>query len=325
MPITRNFQDYFQQIAKAGNSATTEKKSFKVVYAFTPVLKVGTYEVVMRFLPSHPDEVSPFIENRSHMFQLDNGIWFGCDCLSKFGKACPICDYNRAIWKKYPKDEAKTKVLPKWKPKYVSNVLIVRNDNAPETEGKVFRFEYGPLIMGLISNAMTDHEDAEAGLVKGFNPFDWKTGANFIFKGNQAGKYVKNDGSNFGSPKAINKWDRTQKKYISLTDEEIDVIEGQLYTLADCEHKEDKVRGYDAILDSYLKKNGSPLGATEGFIFKDGALVIGNANSAMETPAHVTNTTSNVAAVADDSSMPSMPEQEEAVDSDDFFAKLSSM
>ena len=56
------------------------KKSYKVENAFTPVLKDGSYEVVMRFLPSHPDEISPFVENRNHMFQLKNGTWFdSCD------------------------------------------------------------------------------------------------------------------------------------------------------------------------------------------------------------------------------------------------------
>ena len=317
MPIKRDFQGYFSQIASAGNAGGAgEKKSYKVENAFTPVIKDGTYEVVMRFLPSHPDEIAPFIENRNHMFQLKNGTWFGCDCLSKFGKPCPICDYNRAMWKKYPKEEAKTKTLGKFKPNYVSNVLIVRNDNAPETEGKVFRFEYKSLVMGLISKAMTDHEDPEEGIIKGFNPFDWKNGANFIFKGTQAGKFVKNDASAFGAQKPINKWDRTTKKYVPLTEEEIDAIEAQLYTLADCEHKEADVRDYQGILDSYLKKNGSPLGADEGLSFGNGV---------------VNTTTSTVAAattsVPDDASFTPNTEsvEEEVTDSDDFFSKLSNM
>jgi hypothetical protein len=125
MPIKRDFQGYFSQIQHAGNAGgDAGKKSYKVENAFTPVLKDGSYEVVMRFLPSHPDEISPFIENRNHMFQLKNGTWFGCDCLSKFGKPCPICDYNRAMWKKYSKEEAKTKTLGKFKPNYVSNVIF---------------------------------------------------------------------------------------------------------------------------------------------------------------------------------------------------------
>ena len=56
MPIKRDFQGYFSQIQHAGNAGgDTAKKSYKVENAFTPVLKDGSYEVVMRFLPSHPD------------------------------------------------------------------------------------------------------------------------------------------------------------------------------------------------------------------------------------------------------------------------------
>lgn len=64
MPIKRNFEGYFSQIASAGQAGGTEKKSYKIENAFTPVIKDGSYEVVMRFLPSHPDEVAPFVENR---------------------------------------------------------------------------------------------------------------------------------------------------------------------------------------------------------------------------------------------------------------------
>ena len=54
MPIKRDFQGYFSQIQHAGNAGgDTAKKSYKVENAFTPVLKDGSYEVVMRFLPSH--------------------------------------------------------------------------------------------------------------------------------------------------------------------------------------------------------------------------------------------------------------------------------
>ena len=170
--------------------------------------------------------------------------------------------------------------------------------------------------MGLISKAMTDHEDPEEGIIKGFNPFDWKNGANFIFKGTQAGKFVKNDASAFGAQKPINKWDRTTKKYVPLTDEEIDAIEAQLYTLADCEHKESDVRDYQGILDSYLKKNGSPLGADEGLSFGNGVV----ATTTKATAAATTN-------IPEDAEFTPTtdPVVEDVTDSDDFFSKLSNM
>lgn len=309
MPIKRDLSNYFSQVQSMNKFGSGEKKSYKVENAFTPVLKDGKYSIVIRFLPSHPDEVSPFVENRSHMFQLKNGSWFGCDCLAKFGKPCPICKYNGDMWKKYGKEEGKYHVLGKAKPKYVSNILVVRNPNATDTEGKVFRFEYGPLVMKMISDAMTDHEDPEAGLVKGFNPFDWKTGANFVFEGVQAGKYTKNDGSHFGSPKPINKWNG--KSFVELSDEEIDVIESQLYTLADCERKEEDVKDYQGILDAYLKKNGSPLFPT---------------NNSTNIQNATNDVVAGVIGDVDDDAEPvsTTADEEESMDNDDFFSRLSS-
>jgi hypothetical protein len=99
-----------------------------------------------------------------------------------------------------------------------------------------------------------------------------------------------------------------------LTDEEIDAIEGQLYTLADCEHKLEDVRDYQGILDSYLKKNGSPLGADEGLSFGNG-VAVANTNAAASTT------------IPEDASFTPNTEsvEEEVTDSDDFFSKLSNM
>lgn len=312
MPIKRDLNSYFSLVQSASNgSSNTGRKSYKVENAFTPVLKDGKYSVVLRFLPPNKNEIAPFVENRTHMFQLQNGSWFGCDCLGKWGKPCPICDFNRAAWKKYGREEGRNHVLGKAKPKYITNVLIVRNPNAPETEGKVFRFEFGPLIMKMISEAMTDHEDNEAGLIKGFNPFDWKTGANFVYEGVQVGKFTKNDSSHFGTPKPINRWNG--KTFVELSDDEIDAIESQLYTLDECEHKEEDVKNYQQILDNYLSKNGSPLFEPDmGFsVAQVASQKVADVVSSIEseTPSYEPNT----AAATD----------EEVTDSDDFFSRLA--
>ena len=162
-----------------------------------------------------------------------------------------------------------------------------------------------PKFMKMISDAMTDHEDQEAGLIKGFNPFDWKTGANFVFEGVQVGKFTKNDSSHFGSQKPINKWNG--KSYVELTDEEIDEVESKLYTLADCEHKEEDVKNYQEILDAYLAKNGAPL--FEGQVQNVPVAAPVTSKSVDDEPSF----TPNSAASTD----------EEITDTDDFFSKLA--
>lgn len=259
MPVKRDLSSYFEKVGQTqSTSSNFQKKSFKIENCFVPKEKDGKFTVVLRFLPSCVDEFTPFIENRTHMFQLPNGSWFGSDCLSKFGKPCPICDYNREQFKKYTKEEAKTKSFGKYKSKYICNILVIRNPNAPESEGKVYRFEFGPQIMKMISAAMTDRNDPEAGLIKGFNPFDWKTGANFVFEGIKSGNSpIKYDTSHFGPQRPINKWNG--ESFVELTDAEIDDIESKLYTLQDCCRKEEECRDYQGILDFFEKKAGHAL------------------------------------------------------------------
>lgn len=119
-----------------------------------------------------------------------------------------------------------------------------------------------------------------------------------------------------GTQKAINKWDRATKTFIPLTDEEIDAIDAQLYTLADCEHKESEVRDYDGILESYEKKNGSPLGADEGIVLRSGMSSVGVQTGDATTILQKNDTsfTPNTESVAN-----------EVSDQDEYFANLANM
>src|SRR5574344_2076944 len=124
MPVTRDFSNYFKAVE---DTAPQVKES-------APKIK---YKV--------EDVFKPFIENRTHMFEYEPGKFFGCDCLEKYGVACPICDHNHKLYTsgKYTKEEASPLRLPVARRRFVSNVYIVKNNNAPDTEGKVYRFEYG--------------------------------------------------------------------------------------------------------------------------------------------------------------------------------------
>ena len=78
----------------------------------------------------------------------------------------------------YAKDISKKKA----KRQFVSNVLVVRNNADPTTEGKVYRFKYGIQIMEKILEKMADKNDADKGFIPGVNVFDYYKGANLIFK-----------------------------------------------------------------------------------------------------------------------------------------------
>ena len=117
MPIKRNNLNALYSAMDNLNIGKRDgkQKSYEIEGLFKPKMGAdGKFTVVLRFLPAHPDEEIPWVENRSHMFQLSNGAWFGCDCAKKWNEPCPICDYNSKIWNKYGRtDEARSRVKDK--------------------------------------------------------------------------------------------------------------------------------------------------------------------------------------------------------------------
>lgn len=297
MPIKRNNLNALYTAMDSINIGIGRKdskqKSYEIEGLFKPKMGAdGKFTVVLRFLPSHPDEEIPWIENRYHMFQLANGSWFGSDCAKKWNEPCPICDYNAKIWTKYGRtDEARVKVKGKWRPRYYSNVYIVKNANAPETEGHVYRLEYGRAIMKFIQDAMADKDDAELGLIPGINPFSWwgpndkavlagedKAGANFVWEGVKGSNGPNYSTSHFSNPRRICKLG-PDGKLTEMTDAEIDVIESQLYTLKDIERQKDQIRSYEETLKFYKTKADEDLFAE----FEDGTDYAATVNTAETT------------------------------------------
>lgn len=372
MPIQRNrnslnsMYSALNEIGSANKRKDEDKKpSYEIEGLFKPLKKNGKFKVILRFLPAKVgdgDEI-PWVENRSHMFQLENGQWFGCDCVGKFKDKdlkCPICEYNSKIWNKYGKtDEARSKVLGKWKPKYYSNVYIVKNENQPDTEGKVFRLEYSRAIMGFITDAIADKKDDETGqIIPGINPFSYygpndkcvlsgeeKAGANFVWEGIDNGTNGPSyKTSHFNAPRRICKLAADGKMY-DMTDDEIDAVDAQLYTLKDIEIPKEKYRSYSSIVENYERKSGKKL--FEEFMdgSEDYAATTKSATTNIQTTAvnddDIFGTASKpqktsvpTTDFAETSTLASMPFDEDespstrsqpavAEDEDDFFAKLA--
>lgn len=281
MPKKRDLSGIFAQIKKSnesnqhGNFQTKEIKPIE--HLFRPKFKDGKCQVVIRFLPPNVNEYLATVENWTH---IKKG--FGCDCLEKFGKTCPICEHNHAMWKRYPakgpnavgRDDAALRdslLLPRTSKRYYCNILVVKNENEPETEGKVFRYQFGTSVMGKINERMSGYEDSEEGWQDGINVFDWQDGANFTIEGVDAGTGFGPDykASKFGKPRPINRYDRETKKFVPLTTDEQDAVEAQLYTLDEIAKKEDDCKTYEQIRDYakrklgfnlwYLNENGDPV------------------------------------------------------------------
>jgi hypothetical protein len=323
MPKKRDLSGIFAQIKKANESnqhGDFQKKEFKPIeHLFHPKFKDGKCQVVIRFLPPNVNEYLATVENWSH---IKKG--FGCDCLEKFGKTCPICEHNHAVRKRYPKTASAEELairdsllLPPARKTYFCNILVVKNENEPETEGKVFRYQFGTLIMSKINERMSGYEDSEEGWQDGINVFHWQEGANFTIEGVDSGSGYGPDykNSKFGKPKPINRYDREAKKFIPLDTAEQDAIEAQLYTLDEIAKKEDDCKNYEQICEYanrklgvklwYLNENGDPVNP-------NGAATEANAenyskpaemdyfNSSAKSPVATSKTNESTASAKDD-------------------------
>lgn len=353
MPIKRNNLNALYSAMDNLNIGKRDgkQKSYEIEGLFKPKMGAdGKFTVVLRFLPAHPDEEIPWVENRSHMFQLSNGAWFGCDCAKKWNEPCPICDYNSKIWNKYGRtDEARARVKDKWKPKFYSNVYIVKNPNAPETEGRVYRLEYGRAIMKMIQDAMADKDDAELGVIPGINPFSWwgpndkavlegedKAGANFVWEGIKGSNGPNYSTSHFSNPRRMCKLGQ-DGKLVEMTDDELDVIESQLFTLKDIEKQKDQLRSYEDILKFYKTKSGEDLFAEfedrtdytatvntgKTVEADDGGMFEAAHKKTAEVPTEKEVPTEPIFEPKIEASKPAVSSVEEAEDEEDFFARLA--
>lgn len=208
----------------------------------------GNANVLVRFLPPHPDEDLPFVKKYSHGFMGVNG-WFIEDCPTTNGEPCPVCKRNSAIW---TSDEA-TARNQKRKTNFYANMLIIKDPNAPENEGKVFKFRYGVKLHEKIMEKLQPQD----GMDEPCPIFDYERGANFKLKVKTqkivlSGKErnVPNyDSSSFAeaSPIALNGK--------PLTDAELDELDKKIYPLKPIIDKKN-FKPYATMAELFFKKTG---------------------------------------------------------------------
>lgn len=162
--------------------------------------KAGNGYAIIRFLPvaeADIGKVSPAdasVTIYSHGFKGPTGKWYIENSRTTINDTDPVSEYNSKLWNSGQQDEARKQ---KRKLGYVSNILVIKDEKQPETEGKVFLFSYGPKIKKKIEEALKPTFPDQPK----FLPFDFETGANFklrIRKGD--GGFRNYDSSEFDTP-----------------------------------------------------------------------------------------------------------------------------
>ena len=216
MPKKMKF-NWGETLKKIKEQENKNKNSFKDERIYYPKFADdGTAQAVIRFLPS-PDTDLPWVNVYSHSVQ-GNG-WYIENCPTTLGNDCPVCKANTDCWNAGDEQTARNR---KRRLSYYSNILVVKDPQTPENNGKVFLYRYGIKIHNLIMEKM---DPGEGSIVEQAFVHDFEEGVNFnlIIKKIKTGKNKTE--SNYDSCKFV---DSTSP---IGSNSQIEKIENQLFNL----------------------------------------------------------------------------------------------
>jgi len=210
---------------------------------FVPKLKDdGTAQLVLRFLWS-PDTDIPFVKQYSHGFKNVGG-WYIENCPTTIGKECPVCKANTVAWNSGDQATARNRAR---RLSCYANILIVKDPQTPENNGKVFLYRYGKKIHEKLMAKISPPEDGVEESVMIFDPYE---GANFKL----IIKKVKVNDTSFSNYDSSTFAEKTKIG----TDAVIEKVDGQLYKLSDYVAL-DSFKSYDELAAKFQKVIGSTI------------------------------------------------------------------
>jgi hypothetical protein len=202
-----SFEKLNSELTKLNQGNTQQNSSEDTRFWKPDVDKAGNGYAVLRFLPAPQGEDVPFVRIWDHGFQGPGG-WYIERSLTTLNKPDPVSEYNGKLWNSGIESNKELVRKQKRRLSYYSNILVVKDPNRPENEGKVFLFKYGKKIFDKLNEAMNPEFDDESAL----NPFDLWEGANFKLKIRQVEGYRNYDKSEFDKPEPISQDDAELEK-----------------------------------------------------------------------------------------------------------------
>ena len=187
--------------------------------------KNGNAQCVIRFLPAPVGEDLPFVRFYEHGWQNKDktstgfGRWYIEKSLTSIGKDDPVSEFNKKLWDTGLEEKQKwVSANSARRTRFVSNILVIKDPNNPDAEGKVFLFKYGKKIYEKINEALNPTYEGETPV----NVFDPWEGNNFKLRVKIKDKFPNYDDSQFDTTSQLAK-----------TDDEIEAIWRQCHPLQD--------------------------------------------------------------------------------------------
>jgi hypothetical protein len=162
-----------------------------------------TASAIIRFLPNAApgDTVNvPWVRLKSYGFKGPNGAWYIENSPTTIGLKDPVAEFNTREWNTnnpVVQDQVRKRSQ---QVKFIANILVLRDPEKPENEGKVFLFKFPKKIFEKISEiASPDPKLGE----EGRNVFDLTAGSDFKLQVRYLNNFVNYDKSSFGAPSAL--------------------------------------------------------------------------------------------------------------------------
>lgn len=174
--------------------------------------KGGTGSAIIRFLPpSHGNDL-PWVQRWQHNFNVngDKKRLYIEQCPTTVGRKCPVCDANSELWKTNDEKDKALASYRKRKLKYFANIYVVKDPVNPDTEGKVWIFEFGPKIFEKITGAMKP----KFADIEPIDPTNLWHGANFNMRICMQGVFWNYDESSFGKKETLGDFSKDQLREI---------------------------------------------------------------------------------------------------------------
>lgn len=215
----------------------------------------GKGTCIVRFLT--PKEGDPFVNVMTYQFAGPGGNFWE-KALQTIGEKDPVQIAAISMFRKAKAEgdaqlkESAKKFLPR--SDYYANVYVIKDEEHPENEGKVFIGKFGRQIFGFIEKAINpDFDD-----VKPFDPFDYWNGADFKIR--MVAKEIpdnKNPGKTVPVPNyELSSFD-APSEFLGGDEEAIEVVYNQTYDLSEFVDPS-KFKSFDEQAERFKKVTGKP-------------------------------------------------------------------
>jgi hypothetical protein len=174
--LKKNKQQNFEKLVadiekiKKGSSFKADEREWRPT-----VDAAGNGFAIIRFLPAHKEEETPFQYYYRYAFRGPGG-WYIENSPTTFKESDPMADYNTKMWNSGSDEDKKIVRTRSRKLTYIANIFVVKDAANPEAEGRNFFFKFGKRIFEKLEAASFPPEEIKD---QAFDPFDLWDGANF--------------------------------------------------------------------------------------------------------------------------------------------------